>query len=153
MNVVIHTDGACKGNPGRGGWGAIIIMDKEEVILSGSNNSTTNNQMELLAMSNALEYITNKIVSNGLKPKTLKLYSDSKYVVEGSNKWMFKWSKNNWTLSSGAVVKNVEIWLSLFKNIIILKKRKVKYSISWVKGHNGDELNERVDKIASSSCN
>lgn len=153
MNVIIHTDGACKGNPGKGGWGAIIIMDNEEVILSGSNSNTTNNQMELLAMSNALEYITNKVVSNGLKPKTLKLYSDSKYVVEGSNKWIFKWSKNNWTLSSGAVVKNVEIWLSIFKNVTILKKRKVRYSISWVKGHNGDELNERVDKIASNSCN
>jgi len=136
MNVTIYTDGACSGNPGIGGWGAVIIIPKRESIhLSGGLNLTTNNQMELTAAIKVLQYFS--------EPKIINIFTDSKYVKNGIEIWINNWKKNGWKTAAKKPVKNKELWEELDKQI---KKHQVLWE--WVKGHAGNEFNEMADLLA-----
>ena len=134
--VEIYTDGACSGNPGAGGWGALLRYGETEKELSGGESETTNNRMELTAVIKALQALKREC--------EVMLYTDSKYVMDGVNQWMPNWKKNNWrTTNKKSEVKNIDLWLELDK---LLPLHKIKWN--WVKGHNGHPENERVDKLA-----
>ena len=134
--VEIYTDGACSGNPGAGGWGAILRYGSVEKELSGGETDTTNNRMELTAVIEALKALK--------KPCIITLYTDSRYVMDGVNEWMPNWKRNGWRTSNKKTpVKNIDLWQSLESLLEIHKIRWV-----WVKGHNGHLENERVDKLA-----
>ena len=105
--VTIYTDGACSGNPGKGGWGAILIYAKEKKYMSGSKQLTTNNQMELIATIEALKAI--------LKPSNIALYTDSQYVKNGITSWIFNWKKNGWKTANKKPVANKDLWIELEK--------------------------------------
>ena len=134
--INIYTDGACKGNPGPGGWGVLIILEDEHVELSGGNKETTNNQMELIAVIKSLEYFDNQIEAN--------LYTDSKYVMDGITNYIKNWKVNGWKTANKKPVKNSELWKTLdslndFHNI----------HWNWVKGHSGHPGNEKADALAN----
>ena len=134
--VEIYTDGACSGNPGAGGWGAILRYGSVEKELSGGESDTTNNRMELTAVIEALKALK--------KPCNIVLYTDSRYVMDGVNEWMPNWKLNGWrTTNKKTPVKNVDLWQILES---LIEKHKIKWV--WVKGHNGHPENERVDKLA-----
>lgn len=134
--VEIYTDGACSGNPGAGGWGAILRYGKVEKELSGGEHETTNNRMELQAVIEALKALK--------KECDVVLYTDSRYVMDGVNEWLPNWKKNGWkTTNKKSQVKNIELWQELDG---LLPLHKIKWV--WVKGHNGHPENERVDKLA-----
>ena len=140
MNTVkIYTDGACSGNPGPGGWGAILQFPDRELEISGGELQTTNNRMELMAAISALE-----AVPIGYK---VELFTDSKYVQNGITIWIKNWIKNNWRTADKKPVKNQELWLRLLQLV-------AKYQVTWcwVEGHSGHELNERADRLARSQC-
>lgn len=135
-DVEIYTDGACSGNPGAGGWGAILRYGTVEKELSGGESETTNNRMELTAVIEALKALK--------KPCNIVLYTDSRYVMDGVNEWMPNWKVNGWRTSNKKTpVKNIDLWQTLES---LLEKHKIKWV--WVKGHNGHPENERVDKVA-----
>ena len=138
--VTIYTDGACSGNPGKGGWGAILIYAKEKKYMSGSKQLTTNNQMELIATIQALKAI--------LKPSNIDLYTDSQYVKNGITSWIFNWKKNGWKTSNKKPVANKDLWIELEKYVDF-------HSVNWfwVKGHSGDHYNEIADKLAVKAMN
>ena len=138
--VTIYTDGACSGNPGKGGWGAILINAKETKYMSGSKQLTTNNQMELTATIEALKAI--------LKPSNIALYTDSQYVKNGITSWIFNWKKNGWKTANKKPVANKDLWIELEKYVDF-------HSVSWfwVKGHSGDHYNEIADKLAVKAMN
>ena len=138
--ITIYTDGACSGNPGKGGWGAVLIQNKEEKYLSGSNKFTTNNQMELTATIEALKSI--------IKPSKIALYTDSQYVKNGITSWIFNWKKNGWRTANKKLVANKDLWIELDKYVDF-------HSVDWfwVKGHSGDHYNEIVDKLAVKAMN
>ncbi|HZY50965.1 MAG TPA: ribonuclease HI [Devosia sp.] len=134
--VTIYTDGACKGNPGPGGWGAWLCASGRERELFGGAPQTTNNQMELTAAIEAL---------NALKrPVQVELHTDSVYVKDGLNKWIHGWKRNGWRTSDKKPVKNMELWQALDAAV-------ARHTIEWhwVKGHNGDAMNERADELAN----
>jgi ribonuclease HI len=133
--VTIHTDGACSGNPGPGGWGALLQFGTKEKELSGGEADTTNNRMELKAAIEALNALT--------RPCAVDLYTDSQYVRDGITKWIHGWKKNGWRTAEKKPVKNVELWQALEE---ALRRHQVEWH--WVKGHAGDALNERVDALA-----
>lgn len=134
--VEIFTDGACSGNPGPGGWGAILRWKDTEKELSGGAVETTNNRMELTAVIEALKVLKVSCV--------VSLYTDSKYVMDGVTQWLPNWKKNNWrTTNKKSEVKNVDLWQQLDE---LLPKHEILWN--WVKGHNGHPENERVDKLA-----
>ncbi|MDR0580734.1 MAG: ribonuclease HI [Holosporaceae bacterium] len=137
--VVIYTDGACSGNPGPGGWGAIILQNSIEKELCGGEPDTTNNRMEMISAIRALEELENFL--------DIELYTDSQYLINGITKWINGWEKNNWMTSDKKTVKNKELWIELRE----LSKRH-RISWKWVAGHSGNEYNERVDKLAKSQC-
>ena len=133
--VNIWTDGACSGNPGPGGWGALIRFGEHEKELYGGEQQTTNNRMELLAAIEAL---------NALKePCSVNLYTDSQYVKGGMTGWIFGWKKNGWKTSAKKPVKNAELWQALDEAVA---RHKLEWH--WVKGHAGHEENERADELA-----
>ena len=134
--VEIFTDGACKGNPGPGGWGAILRLGRHEKELSGSDPETTNNRMELTAAIKGLEALT--------EPCEVDLYSDSKYVLDGITKWVHGWKKRGWKNASKKPVRNEDLWHEL----IAASEHHVMHW-HWVKGHDGHPENERADKLAS----
>ena len=138
--ITIYTDGACSGNPGKGGWGAILIYAKEEKYLSGSNQLTTNNQMELTATIEALKAI--------IRPRNIALYTDSQYVKNGITSWIFNWKKNGWKTANKKPVANKDLWIELDKYVKI-------HSVNWfwVKGHSGDHYNEIADQLAVNAMN
>ena len=138
--VTIYTDGACSGNPGKGGWGAILINAKETKYMSGSKQLTTNNQMELTATIEALKAI--------LKPSKIALYTDSQYVKNGITSWIFNWKKNGWKTANKKPVANKDLWIELEKYVDF-------HSINWfwVKGHSGDHYNEIADELAVKAMN
>ena len=133
--VTIYTDGACSGNPGPGGWGAILISGEHRKELNGGEAETTNNRMELTAAIEAL---------NALKrPCMVALYTDSVYVRDGITKWIHGWRRNGWRTADKKPVKNAELWQALEQ---ALKRHKVDWH--WVKGHAGHPENERADELA-----
>ncbi len=135
--VVIYTDGACSGNPGKGGWGAVLIYGKIEREISGSDEVTTNNKMELTACVESLKLLK--------EPCEVELFSDSAYVVNAFNdNWIEGWIKNDWKNSQKKPVANKEIWQEL---IALTEKHKVKFNK--VKGHAGDKYNEICDALAT----
>ena len=138
--VTIYTDGACSGNPGKGGWGAILIYTKEKQYISGSKQLTTNNQMELIATIEALKAI--------LKPSNIALYTDSQYVKNGITSWIFNWKKNGWKTANKKPVANKDLWIELEKYVDF-------HSVNWfwVKGHSGNHYNEIADKLAVKAMN
>ena len=139
--VEIYTDGACSGNPGPGGWGVLIReLDKEDTEISGGEKYTTNNRMELLAAIKALESIENN--------KEIIIYTDSNYVKDGITQWISNWKKNNWKTSNKKPVKNVDLWMKLDNAI---QNKKINWK--WVKGHDGNEGNEKADFLAQSALN
>ena len=134
--VEIFTDGACSGNPGPGGWGAILRWKDTEKELSGGEANTTNNRMELTAVIEALKILKVRCV--------VSLYTDSKYVMDGVMQWLPNWKQNNWrTTNKRSAVKNVDLWQQLDT---LLAQHEILWN--WVKGHNGHPENERVDKLA-----
>jgi ribonuclease HI len=133
--VVIYTDGACSGNPGPGGWGAILSFAGKEKELKGGELHTTNNRMELMAAISALEALT--------KPCEVDLHTDSQYVRNGISSWINNWKKNGWKTADKKPVKNVDLWQKLDA---ALKQHKVRWH--WVKGHAGHPVNERADQLA-----
>ncbi len=138
MKLKIYTDGACSGNPGKGGWAAIILdNDFNQISISGAESKTTNNRMELMAPIMALKKIKKK--------SEITIYTDSKYVKDGITDWIQKWKLNNWKSSNKKPVKNKDLWIKLDNSCA---KHKVIWK--WVKAHAGDEYNNLVDKLAVS---
>ena len=134
--VTIYTDGGCKGNPGPGGWGAVVAYEGTLKELSGGNLATTNNRMELMAAISALEALT--------RACEVDLYTDSQYVRGGITVWLKGWKKNGWKTADRKPVKNVELWQRLD-----LATQRHKVAWHWVKGHAGHALNERADELAA----
>ncbi len=133
--VIIYTDGACSGNPGPGGWGAVLTHDESQSEISGYESETTNNRMELMAAIAGL---------NALKsPCTVTVVTDSRYVQDGITKWINGWEKNGWQTAAKKPVKNVDLWKDLQS---AMEPHTVTWE--WVKGHSGHELNERADALA-----
>jgi ribonuclease HI len=133
--VEIFTDGACSGNPGPGGWGAILRYGGVEKELFGSENPTTNNRMEMLAAAEALAALK--------RPSQVRLHTDSQYLKDGVTKWVAGWQRNGWKTADKKPVKNIDLWLKL---IDALKPHQVEWV--WVKGHAGHPENERADALA-----
>ncbi len=136
MKIKIYTDGACSGNPGKGGWGALIQENDNEKKLSGSELNTTNNRMELTAVIKALEHYD--------ETREIEVFTDSKYVMQGITEWIKNWKNNHWKTSQKKDVKNKDLWVLLDT---VSAKHDVKWS--WVKGHAGDYGNEIADKLAT----
>ena len=135
-NVEIYTDGACSGNPGMGGWGAILVYNGREKEICGSETQTTNNRMELTAVIEALKALK--------EPCSVTLTTDSKYVCDAINQeWVYNWKRNGWRKADKKPALNVDLWEEL---LALLEKHSVKFV--WVKGHNGNAYNERCDKLA-----
>ena len=134
--IKIFTDGACKGNPGIGGWGALIIENSLETEIFGGSLNTTNNQMELKATIKALEFFS--------EPKEIELYTDSKYVKDGITDWINKWKINGWVNASKKPVKNASLWKELDK---LVSFHKVEWF--WVKGHSNHRENDIADELAN----
>ena len=137
--IQIFTDGACKGNPGPGGWGAILRMGPHEKELSGSEADTTNNRMEMQAVIQGLNALT--------EPCIVEVYSDSKYVIDGITKWVHGWKKRGWVNASKKPVRNAELWHELIE-----ATARHEVSWNWVKGHAGHAENERADQLASDAA-
>jgi ribonuclease HI len=133
--VVIHTDGACSGNPGPGGWGAILRYNGHEKELKGGEPLTTNNRMELTAAIMALEALK--------RAATVELHTDSQYVKDGISKWIHGWKRNGWKTADKKPVKNAELWQRLD---LALQRHQVSWH--WVRGHAGHDDNERADELA-----
>ena len=136
MKITIYTDGACSGNPGIGGWGVVILIPGDNpVYLNGGSNNTTNNQMELTATIESLKYFK--------ESKQILIFTDSKYVMNGIETWIKNWKINGWKTASKKPVKNKDLWEKLDKEII---KHTIEWK--WVKGHAGNENNEKADFLA-----
>ncbi len=133
--VVIYSDGACSGNPGPGGWGAVMISGEHVRDICGGEPATTNNRMELMAAIQALESLK--------KPCKVELHTDSTYVMKGISEWIHGWKKRGWLTADRKPVKNDDLWRRLD-----LARSKHDVSWNWVKGHSGHELNERADALA-----
>ena len=142
MEIKIYTDGACAGNPGPGGWAAIIISENSKKELFGGEKLTTNNRMELTAAIEALEYCA-KQEKGQLSLKQIKIYTDSNYVKDGITVWINNWEKNNWKTADKKNVKNVDLWKKLKE---LNKSNTVEWH--WVKGHSEDPMNELADNLA-----
>lgn len=133
--VEAHTDGACLGNPGPGGWGALLRYGQKEKELAGGESDTTNNRMELMAAIRALEAL--------IEPCQVRLFTDSRYVQQGIGEWLPNWIRRGWKTAGGAPVKNQDLWQRL---ATAAERHQVDWR--WVKGHAGDPDNERVDELA-----
>ena len=137
MSIKVYTDGACRGNPGPGGWGVYIQLNDEEKDLYGGNPETTNNQMEMQAALEALKYLKDK-------DEVIELYTDSNYLRQGITEWIHKWKLNNWRTAAKKPVANRDLWIEISD---LNEKMDVEWH--WVKGHAGDPGNERADLLAN----
>ena len=140
MKLKIYTDGACSGNPGKGGWAAIILDDTSQSSISGGEKNTTNNRMELMAPIMALKKIKKK--------SEITIFTDSKYVKDGITDWIKKWKLNNWKGSNKKQVKNKDFWTELD-----FLTNEFEINWSWVKAHSTNKLNNEVDLIAREAAN
>lgn len=136
MTVDIYTDGACKGNPGPGGWGALLRFKDQEKTLFGAEVHTTNNRMELLAAIKALEALK--------RPCVVNLYTDSQYLRQGMTSWLQQWKKNGWKNSKKEAVKNEDLW-----KLLDIQASRHNVHWHWVRGHSGHPENERADALAN----
>ena len=134
--IKIYTDGACRGNPGPGGWGALILKDNEEIKLNGGQNDTTNNQMELTAVIKALDFFS--------KSTEIEIFTDSKYVMDGITEYIKKWKVNGWKTASKKPVKNTDLWKQLDD---LSAQHSIRWN--WVKGHSGHRENDIADELAN----
>ena len=134
--VVIYTDGACKGNPGPGGWGALLEYDGRRKEIFGGEPHTTNNRMELVAVIRALEALT--------RAADVEIYTDSQYVKNGIESWIHGWKRNGWKTSDRKAVKNADLWRELD---LLAARHRIRWH--WVRGHNGHVYNERADVLAN----
>ena len=137
MSIKVYTDGACKGNPGPGGWGVYIQSNVDEKELYGGSPETTNNQMEMQAALEALKHLKDE-------DEVIELYTDSNYLRQGITEWIHKWKKNNWKTAAKKPVANRDLWLEISD---LNEKMTVEWN--WVKGHAGDPGNERADELAN----
>ena len=137
--VEIFTDGACKGNPGPGGWGALLRLGRHEKELAGAEAETTNNRMEMTAAIEGLRALT--------EPCAVALYTDSKYLIDGMTKWIGGWQKRGWVNASKKPVRNADLWHELIE---LAERHDIAWN--WVKGHSGHPENERVDRLASDAA-
>lgn len=135
--IKIYTDGACKGNPGKGGWGALIQLCGESIEIFGGEPNTTNNRMELIAVIEALDKVK-------AEPSRVMVFTDSTYVQKGISEWILNWKKNGWRSSNKQPVKNQDLWMRLDE-----LKQGMKIEWNWVKGHAGHPENERADFLAN----
>ena len=142
MEIKIYTDGACVGNPGPGGWSAIILFENEKKELFGGEKLTTNNRMELTAAIKSLEYC-DSLEKKQLSLKQIKIYTDSIYLKEGITNWVSKWEKNNWKTADKKNVKNVDLWKKLKE---LSQSNHIEWC--WVKAHSNDHMNDLADKLA-----
>ena len=138
--IEIYTDGACKGNPGPGGWGAILRYRQHEKLLKGAEALTTNNRMELTAVIMALSSIK--------QPSKITIATDSQYVKQGITKWLSNWEKNGWRTSQKTAVKNIDLWQQLSK---IAELHKIDWN--WIKGHSNHPENDLADQLANEAVN
>lgn len=134
--IVIYTDGACRGNPGIGGWGALLLSNDHQKEIFGGERHTTNNRMELTAAIKALECLK--------RPSEVTLYTDSSYVKNGIEQWLAKWKRNNWRTSGKSAVKNKDLWEQLDA---LTTQHQITWQ--WVRGHTGNIGNERADQLAN----
>ena len=134
--ITIYTDGACRGNPGPGGWGALLMAGRHRKTMHGGDPETTNNRMELTAAIEALNALK--------KPSRVRLHTDSKYVMDGITSWMTNWKKRDWKTSNKKPVKNKDLWMAL-------DEARSRHDVEWiwVKGHDGDPGNEEADALAN----
>ena len=142
MEVKIYTDGACVGNPGPGGWAAIILTGNQKKEIFGGEKLTTNNRMELTATIKALEFCAEQ---DGKQPslKEIKIYTDSTYVKDGITDWIIKWEKNNWKTTDKKNVKNIDLWKKLKE---LVKTNQIEWL--WIKGHSKNAMNDLADRLA-----
>ena len=142
MKIKIYTDGACTGNPGPGGWSAIILTHDKETEISGGEKLTTNNRMELTATIKALEHC---FKNEGKQPslKEIEIFTDSTYVKDGITVWVKTWEKNNWKTADKKNVKNVDLWKKLKE---LVKSKQVEWQ--WIKGHSKNPMNNLADELA-----
>lgn len=168
-SIIIFTDGACSGNPGPGGWGAIIAFPQGQIKeLGGQQDATTNNEMEMMALDKAFSYLvrvasdakanSNSISqtnisnpftnSNDLNSMQINVFSDSTYVIRGLTQWVWAWKNKNWKTAQGEDVKNKNLWIQLMQNMDSLKRLGKKISFHYSRGHVGTPGNERCDEIA-----
>ena len=142
MQIKIYTAGACAGNPGPGGWAAIVLLENQKKELFGGEKLTTNNRMELTAAIKGLEYCVLQ-EEKQLSLKEIKIYTDSVYLKEGITSWINNWEKNNWKTADKKNVKNVDLWKKL-KDLV--KSKQIEWR--WIKSHSGDTMNDLADKLA-----
>lgn len=135
-SVVLYTDGACRGNPGPGGWGVVLRYRDDERTLNGFEAETTNNRMELIAVIEGLRALK--------RPCEVELYTDSRYVMQGINEWIEKWKRNGWKTAARKPVKNVDLWQRLDDEV---GRHHIDWH--WVKGHSGNVGNEHADRLAN----
>lgn len=134
--IYIYTDGACKGNPGPGGWGALLVAIGHRKEISGGEANTTNNRMEMTAVIRALELLK--------RPSTVEVHTDSQYVQKGISEWLAGWKRRNWRTADGKPVKNQDLWQRLDA---LAQQHRIEWI--WVRGHNGHPENERADQLAN----
>ncbi len=146
-NITIYTDGSSLGNPGPGGWGALVMSDKSVVELGGYESDTTNNRMELMAMIQSFEMLAQR----GITDYDMTVFADSKYVLNGLTSWIAGWKARGWKKSDGKPVLNQDLWVAL-DDLYNFLQTDNKLFLEHVKAHNGEQFNERVDDIARESA-
>lgn len=150
MEIILYTDGSSRGNPGKGGWGTILFLDKQVQELGGRDQMTTNNRMEITALIEGLRYILHILEKDGANVKEVNVHADSEYVLKGISTWMKDWKKRGWKTAAKKAVLNQDLWQVIDDLATQLKEvHGVKFIWTHVRGHSGHVLNDRADEIAT----